>query len=65
MKTYDYRTSGDFDQHEEDVAYELIHECYEVEPFLDSYIDYEAIGLDLRHDGYYDTGNGTVLECCY
>lgn len=46
----------------EDVAYNLLNECYQIPEYLENYIDYEAYARDLKFDGcYYETFNG-VLE---
>lgn len=45
-----------------DLGYQLIHDCYgtEIPDFLDSYIDYERYGKELRYDGYYQYSNGII-----
>ena len=45
-----------------DLGYQLIHDCYgtEIPDFLDSYIDYERYGEELRYDGYYQYSNGII-----
>lgn len=45
----------------EDIAYDLIQECYnihELSPIIANHIDYEGIGRDLEMDGsYFEMGN--------
>lgn len=45
----------------EDIAYDLIHECYnihELSPIIAKHIDYEGIGRELEMDGcYFKVGN--------
>ena len=49
------------DQTLEDLIYDLIHECYEVDalpPIIYNHIDYDAIARDLEYEGrYYKVGN--------
>lgn len=45
----------------EDVAYNLMHECYEIPDYLENYIDYSSFAKDLSYDGFYETSKG-VLE---
>lgn len=48
-------------QNMEDIAYDLIQECYnihELSPIIANHIDYEGIGRDLELDGcYFEIGN--------
>lgn len=48
-------------QNMEDIAYDLIHECYnihELSPIIANHIDYEGIGKNLEMDGcYFEVGN--------
>lgn len=44
----------------EDVAYELVEECYELSDFAKQYFDYEAFARDLGYDGYIETTNGVI-----
>lgn len=44
----------------EDVAYELVEECYELSDFAKRYFDYEAFARDLGYDGYTETNNGVI-----
>ena len=49
----------------EDVAYELMQECYEVDklpPIIANNIDYEGIAKDLEYDGTYWEIDGDVFE---
>lgn len=46
----------------EDVAYELVDECYELSEFAKRYFDYEAFARDLEIDGYYETSNGVICK---
>lgn len=45
----------------DDVAYELMHEIYEIPDCLESYIDYSRFARDLSYDCYHETSKG-VLE---
>lgn len=46
----------------EDVAYNIVKECYDLPEIAERYFNYEAFGRDLELDGnYYETFNG-VLE---
>ena len=44
----------------EDVAYEMIHDCYQLPEIAERYFDYEAFARDLGYDGYYEVSNGTI-----
>lgn len=44
----------------EEVAEELINECYEVPEGLENYIDYASYARDLGYDGYTETEYGTI-----
>lgn len=44
----------------EDVAYEIVNECYEVKGLLASYFNYEAFARDLGFDGYTETKHGVI-----
>jgi len=49
----------------EDVAYELMQECYEVDklpPIIANNIDYQGIAKDLEYDGTYWEIDGDVFE---
>lgn len=45
----------------DDVAYDLMHEYYEIPDYLENYIDYSRFAQDLTYDGFYETSKG-VLE---
>lgn len=49
----------------EDVAYDLVEECYftkDTPEILKSYFDYSAFGRDLGYDGYTETKYGVILD---
>lgn len=49
----------------EDVAYQLVEECYNfdnVPEIFSRYFDYEAFARDLRFDGYEETSLGVILD---
>ena len=54
-------------QRMEDVAYELLSECYGIDKLpsiISNHIDYESIGRELEMDGrYYEVGND-IYEYC-
>jgi len=61
--------AGDFtfypDQELEDVAYEIINECYITKSTPDiftRYFDYEAFARDLGFDGYVETEYGVIYD---
>lgn len=45
----------------EDVAYDLMHEIYDIPDCLESYIDYSRFARDLSFDGFHETSVG-ILE---
>lgn len=45
----------------DDVAYDLMHEIYEIPDYLENYIDYSSYARDLSYEGFYETSQG-VLE---
>lgn len=50
----------------EEVAEELINECYftkDTPEILTRYFDYEAFARDLRFDGYSETTYGVIVDC--
>ena len=47
----------------EEVAEELIEECYNLPEFALRYFDYKAFGRDLSFDGYTETQWGVIFEC--
>ena len=46
----------------EDVAYEIVEECYELPEIAQRYFDYEAFARDLGFDGYEETTNGVIYQ---
>ena len=46
----------------EDVAEELINECYDLPEFALRYFDYEAFARDLGYDGYTETKYGVICD---
>lgn len=46
----------------EEVAEELINDCYDLPEFALRYFDYEAFARDLRFDGYEETKYGVILN---
>lgn len=44
----------------DDVAYDIMHECYEIPNYLENYIDYSSFARDLSYDGYYETSKGVL-----
>ena len=44
----------------EDVAYEIVEECYDLPEIAQRYFDYEAFARDLGFDGYTETSNGVI-----
>ena len=46
----------------EEVAEELINECYDLPEFALRYFDYEAFARDLSFDGYTETSLGVILD---
>lgn len=49
-----------YDMTLEDVAYELVEECYELPEFAQRYFDYKAFARDLGFDGYTETSKGVI-----
>lgn len=47
----------------EDVAYNIVNECYELPEFALQYFDYTAFARDLSYDGYTETTYGTICTC--
>ena len=47
----------------EEVAEEIINECYDLPEFALRYFDFEAFARDLRFDGYEETKYGVILDC--
>jgi antirestriction protein len=49
----------------EDLAYELVEECYptkDIPEIFTRYFDYEAFARDLDFDGYTEVSNGVILD---
>lgn len=44
----------------DDVAYDLMHESFEIPDYLENYIDYSSFARDLSYDGYYETSKGVL-----
>ena len=47
----------------EDVAYELVEECYNLPEIAQRYFDYAAFARDLSFDGYAETSSGVICLC--
>lgn len=47
----------------EDVAYELVEECYNLPEIAQRYFDYVAFARDLSYDGYAETSSGVICLC--
>lgn len=53
------------DQELEDVAYDLVNECYftrDTPDILKQYFDYKAFARDLGYEGYTETQYGVILD---
>lgn len=46
----------------EDVAYNLMEECYELPEIAQRYFDYAAFARDLGFDGYTEVSNGVIYR---
>lgn len=46
----------------EDVAYEIVDECYDLPEIAQRYFDYTAFARDLGYDGYTETENGVIYR---
>lgn len=46
----------------EDVAYEIVDECYDLPEIAQRYFDYAAFARDLGYDGYTETENGVIYR---
>lgn len=44
----------------EDVAYDLVNECYNLPEFALRYFDYKAFSRDLSFDGYIEVSGGVI-----
>ena len=69
MEAYERQQRGCFifyrDQDLEDVAYDLVNECYftkDTPDFFTRYFDYDAFARDLSFDGYHETKWGVIYE---
>ncbi len=69
MEAYEKQQQGCFilyrDQDLEDVAYDLVNECYftkDTPDILERYFDYSAFARDLGYDGYVETEWGVIYE---
>lgn len=64
VSSRDWRWSDDItlyrNQDMDDVAYDLMHEIYEIPDCLDSYIDYSRFARDLSYDGFHETSKGVI-----
>lgn len=47
----------------EDVAYEIVEECYNLPEIAQRYFDYKAFACGLSFDGYHETSNGVIYTC--
>ena len=52
-----------YDMTLEDVAYELVDECYDLPEIAQRYFDYATFARDLSFDGYSETSNGVIYTC--
>lgn len=43
-----------------DLGYNLLHDCYKIPDFIDSYVDYQRFGEELRFDGYQEYSDGII-----
>lgn len=46
----------------EDVAYEIVEECYNLPEIAQLYFDYAAFARDLEFDGYTETAHGVICR---
>ena len=47
----------------EEVAEELVNDCYDLPEFALRYFDFAAFARDLIFDGYTETAFGVILDC--
>ena len=47
----------------EEVAEEIVNDCYDLPEFALRYFDFAAFARDLRFDGYTETEFGVILDC--
>lgn len=45
----------------EELAYDIVENCYDLPEFALRYFDYEAFARDLGFDGYTEVSNGVIL----
>ena len=66
QEAYDRQQRGCFiffaGQDLEEVAEEIINDCYDLPEFALRYFDYEAFARDLSFDGYTETSYGVILD---
>lgn len=69
MEAYEKQQQGCFvlyrDQDLEDVAYDLVNDCYftkDTPDIFERYFDYSAFARDLGYDGYVETEWGVIYE---
>ena len=66
QEAYDRQQRGCFiffaGQDLEEVAEEIINDCYDLPEFALRYFDYEAFARDLGFDGYTETSYGVILD---
>ena len=66
QEAYDRQQRGCFiffaGQDLEEVAEEIINDCYDLPAFALRYFDYEAFARDLGFDGYTETSYGVILD---
>ena len=48
------------DRDMEEVAYDLMHDIYEIPDYLENYIDYSSYARDLSYDGFHETSKGVI-----
>ena len=66
QEAYDRQQRGCFiffaGQDLEEVAEEIINDCYDLPEFALRYFDYAAFARDLSFDGYTETSHGVILD---
>ena len=63
IDNYEERSSFYPNQTLEDVAYDLVNDCYNLPEIALRYFDYEAFARDLGYDGYTETDDGVICVC--
>lgn len=63
IDNYEERSSFYPNQTLEDVAYDLVNDCYNLPEIALRYFDYEAFARDLSYDGYTETDDGVICVC--